>query len=268
MTAVRRLGAVYRVLLSSEIAATAAYRAQLVVGVLGWVVPLAMLALWRTAAGDEGIEGITGAQLTTYFVAVLVTTTANPTPTMIFGLGELVASGRLSSLLLRPAHPLHSLLARDIAETITRILPVAAVAATVIVVLDGAVSSDPTAWLLAIAVGLVGIVGAVHLGAIVGALALWMTKAAALQGVYFGVEWILGGLIAPIALLPEPLDAIARYQPLWFAVAAPGELVSGMSSVDQGVTALVVGVAWVIVLNVVFRNVWRRGMVRYEAVGS
>ena len=109
MSRATSLPRVYRTLLSSELAAAATYRAQLLVGALGWVVPLAMLALWRGAGGDEPIEGITAGQLTTYYLVVLVVTGLSPIGALIFGLSELVYSGRLSSLLLRPVHPLHGL---------------------------------------------------------------------------------------------------------------------------------------------------------------
>lgn len=56
------------------------------------------------------------------------------------------------------------------------------------------------------------------------------------------------------------------HQPMWFAVGAPAEIVSGIA--DPGWWAVVEAVAWVVLLDRVFRVVWSRGVRRYEAVGS
>ncbi len=49
----------------AEMQAAAAYRAQLFLSMLAWVVPLAFLALWRGAAADGPIGGITAPQFST-----------------------------------------------------------------------------------------------------------------------------------------------------------------------------------------------------------
>lgn len=264
----RPLARYYRSLLRAELAASAAYRAQLVVGLFGWVVPFVMIALWRGAAGDGTIEGITGAQFSTYFVGVLVATTLGVGGAVVFGVGDLVHSGKLSPLLLRPHHPVHTIVARQVAENLTRLVPLLLVAIATITLLDGALADDVRSWLLAPPLMVVGIVGTVYISVLVGSLAMWMTKSAGVQGLIFGVEWIIGGVIAPVVLLPPALTAIARVQPLWFAIGAPAELVSGISPASDGAVALGLGLVWIAGLHVVVARVWRVALVRYEAVGT
>ena len=110
-----RLARYYAALLRAELAATAQYRLQLVVGIVGWVVPFVMIALWRSAAAEAPIEGVTAGQFTTYFLGILLITSSGVMGTLVFGFGHLVYSGQLSVLLLRPFHPLHSMVARQLA---------------------------------------------------------------------------------------------------------------------------------------------------------
>ncbi|GIG41803.1 ABC-2 family transporter protein [Cellulomonas phragmiteti] len=268
-TAVR--GAVHVVrsgvaLLRAEVQARSAYRAQILLGSLGWVVPLAFLALWRDAAADGPVGGITAAGFTTYFAVLLAMSNLWLTGTVVFATAGRVHSGQLSAMLLRPAPPLLVPVAEGLATNVFR-LPVVLVGVPVLVLLGGgAVTSDPADWLLAPAVGVVGIVAVTYVASLVACVAFWMTKAQGVMGLVIGLEWVLGGMVAPVALMPGPLPALLVHQPFWYAGGAPAEILAGIG--DHGPTVLLEALAWVLVLHLLLRVVWRRGLRRYEAVGS
>lgn len=261
-----RLARVGSALIGAEVQAASAYRAQLLVGVFGWVVPLAFMALWRGAAGDGAIEGTTSAQFATYFAVMLVTTSVALTPVIVFGFGDLVHSGQLSSMLLRPHHPLLTLVARAVAQKTYRVPPVLLVFPLLLALTGGTVTDHVPSLVLAPVVCLLGVIGASYLAALVATIAFWMTKSNGVQGLLSGLEWIVGGLVAPVALLPGILPDIVRHQPLWFAGGAPAEMVAGMG--HHGWGTAVEALLWIVVLDQVFRVVWRRGLRRYEAVGT
>lgn len=264
--AARRLTQVYGALVRTEMQAASAYRAQLVIGALGWVVPVAFMALWRGAAADGDVDGISAAQFTTYYAVVLLTTGIQISHGLSFQVEPLVHSGELSALLLRPSHPMHPLVARGLATLSYAVPPLLPVVPALIWFLGGTVTADVGQWVLAAALVPLGFVSEVYLGLMMGSLALWFTRSAALSGLLFGAEWLIGGLVAPVALLPEPWSEIARHQPLWFAVGAPAEAVSGISELRPWI--LVEATVWAVLLHVAFRRVWRRGMLRHEAVGT
>lgn len=263
-----RLLGYYSALLRAELAATAQYRLQLVVGILGWVVPFVMIALWRSAAADAPIEGIAADQFTTYFIGILLITSNGVMPALVFGFGQLVHSGQLSVLLLRPFHPLHSLVARQLAENAVKLGPLVVICVVVVRWLDGVVSTSPVDWALAFALAVFGIVNTAYVGAIVGSLALWTTKSEGFQSLVFGVEWIAAGVIAPVALLPLGLGDVVRLLPFWLGLGAPSELVAELLPARSAIVALMLSVAWTVVLDRLLRFLWRRGMVQYEAVGT
>ena len=257
---------IYGGLLRSELQAASAYRSQLVLGALSWVVPVAFMALWRGAAAGGDVAGITGAQFTTYFAVTMLTTSVQLTQILSFEIEPLVYSGELSALMLRPHHPLHVLIARGLAQLAYKLTPLLLVVPALIVFLGGSVSSDATQWLLAAGLGPLGFLAVVYLGLMMGSLALWITRSAALSGLLLGAEWLIGGLVAPLALMPAPLPGILRHQPLWFAIGAPAEAVSGISRLSPWM--LLEGLAWVVVLHLAFARMWWRGLRRYEAVGT
>lgn len=262
----RRLVRVYGGLLRSEVQAAASYRSQLVLGALGWVVPVAFMALWKGAAGAGDVAGITAAQFTTYYAVLMVTTSMQLSRGLSFDVEPLVHSGEMSALLLRPTHPMHLLVARGLARLTYGLPPLLLVVPALVLGLGGDVTRDATQWVLALAIAPLGFVAEIYLGLMMGALALWFTRSAALSGLLFGAEWLIGGLVAPVALMPGPLPDLLRHQPLWFAIGAPAEAISGISRLEPWI--LLEAAAWAVLLHLVFARIWRRGMLRYEAVGT
>ena len=132
----RRVASLYAGMVRAELQAASAYRAQLLLSVLEWVVPLAFLALWRGAAANGPIGGITATQFSTYFCVLLVTTNLQLHMPVIFNFGWLVYSGQMSALLVRPCHPVHQVVAHAVAGRIYA-LPTLVVLAPVALVLTG-----------------------------------------------------------------------------------------------------------------------------------
>ena len=137
-----RIASLYAGMVRAEMQAASTYRAQLVLSVLAWVVPLAFLTLWRSAAADGPVGGITATQFSTYFCLLLVTTNLQLSMPVIFDFGWLVYSGQMSALLVRPCHPVHQVIARAIAEKVY-VLPGLAIIVPVALVLTGGRSPAP-----------------------------------------------------------------------------------------------------------------------------
>ncbi|PFG36888.1 ABC-type uncharacterized transport system permease subunit [Flavimobilis soli] len=263
---VRYLARITGALLRTEVQARAAYRAQIMIGAFGWVVPLAFMALWRGASDDGAVGGVTQAQFTTYFAIVLVTTNLSVGGEIIFGLSDRLHDGRLSAMLLRPFHPVLVPAAEGLAGNLYR-LPVLVVAVpTIILAAGGETTGRPSDVALAVVVSVLGVAAASYLSAMVATVAFWMTKAQGVQGLLFGAEWVLGGMISPIALLPGALPAILAHQPLWYACGAPAEIIAGMG--DHSWWLVAECAAWIVVLHLIFRQVWRRALRKHEAVGT
>jgi len=265
-SASRRILFLYTGMVRAELQAASAYRAQLVLSVVAWVVPLAFLALWRSAAANGPVGGITATQFSTYFCLLLVTTNLQLIMPVIFEFGWLVYSGQMSALLVRPCLPIHQVVARAVAEKVYVLPGLVVIVPVALVLTGGSVTATSYGWLVAVLTTLLGTVAVVYLAAMAGAIAFWMTKAQGVQGLLVGAEWVLGGIVAPVALLPAPWPDIVRHQPFWYADAAAPEILSGISMPSMWI----VGEAalWVVVLHLLYRRLWRRAVARYDAVGT
>lgn len=262
-----RLPTVYGALLRGEMMATSGYRANLIISMIGWVVPFVMLALWRGAAADGPIESITAGQFTTYFAVVLLTTAFSLAGHLIYGFTPLVHDGRLAHYLQRPYHPFHNIIADALSATAFRAITVFVLFAGVLG-LVGAEFGPSAALPVAVLLWVAGLVGTAYIAALAGTTALWVTRAYGLQSLAIGAEGLLGGMYAPVMLLPGWLEIIARHTPFWFQIGAPAELVAGILDTRDGLIAIAEAVVWVGALHALFRVVWRRGLRQYELVGG
>lgn len=261
-----RLVTLYAGLLRAELQAASAYRAQLVLSAFAWVVPLAFMALWRGASSAAPVSGIAQGQFTAYFALLLATTSLQVILPVIFMFGDLVYSGQLSALLLRPGHAMHTIVARAVSHKAFSVPVLLVLVPVVLVTTHATIAASPATVVIAVLTCVLGLVGSTYLAAMAGALAFWMTKAQGVQGLLVGAEWILGGIIAPVALLPGPLATVVPHQPLWFADAALPELLSGIRAASP--LMVLEAAAWVIVLHLAYRLLWQRALRKYEAVGT
>lgn len=250
-----------------ELQARSTYRAQIVLGALGWVVPLAFMALWRGAAADNPVEGIGQAQFTTYFAVLLALSNLSLTGNVVFAMSSRIHSGQLSVMLMRPMPPTVAPVLESAATNVYR-LPVVVVGVPLIVILGGgSTQTRLSTWLSAVLVAVLGAVAVAYVATIVSTLAFWLTKAEGVMGLVIGLEWVLGGMVAPVDLLPQPLPGALVHQPFWFAYGAPAQLLAGIGDVSA-FRVIVEAAVWIAGLHLLFRVVWRRALRRFEAVGT
>lgn len=250
-----------------ELQARSTYRAQIVLGALGWVVPLAFMALWRGAAADNPVDGIDQAQFTTYFGVLLALSNLSLTGNVVFAMSSRIHNGQLSVMLMRPMPPTVVPVLESAATNVFR-LPVVIVAVPLIVILGGGVvRGGISVWVTAVVVAVLGAVAVAYVATIVATVAFWLTKADGVMGLVVGLEWVLGGMVAPVVLLPQPLPTVLVHQPFWFAQGAPAQMLAGIGDVSAFGTIAEAAV-WVVGLHLLLRVVWRRALRRYEAVGT
>ena len=259
MRIVRSLGAWCRL----DAQAALAFRAQLFTGIFGWVVPLAFMALWGFAASSSGI--MTPGQTVAYYLVQLVATSLTFPAGIVFGFGRAAYSGELSVLLLMPFPSILAIMAQPVVRTVLSALPLAIVVPILSYTLGADFSVTPMTVLAAIGLGLLGWVATIAFCCVCGLSALWMGKWDAILSLMLGIQWILGGLIAPSVFMPSPLRWAMRLSPLWLSGGGVGELLSGTVGLAWWMPVVIV--FWIIALVLLFRWAWPRAMRRFEAVG-
>ena len=99
-------------------------------------------------------------------------------------------------------------------------------------------------------------------------VAFWTTRNEAINQMYFTLGLFLSGRIAPIDLLPDPIQFLANALPFRWAVAFPVELMLGRLSSEQIWNGFAMQALWLLIGIVLIKITWRTGIKKYSAVGS
>lgn len=241
------------------------YRAEIYLWVLASVLPLILLGVWARAA-ETGDFALSRVEFIRYFVAVFVVRQFSFI-WVIWEFEELVVTGNLSQQLLLPLNPVWRFVASHITERIVR-LPL------VLLVVGACFLLYPRAfWLprpldLAAAVALLALAFAARfmLQYAMSMLLFWSERAAAIEELWFVAHLFLSGLIAPLDVYPESVRRVTELLPFPYLVYYPVNLLLGRG-VPVGRAALVL-LVWGGVAFLVWRQLWRRGLNRYSAMGN
>jgi ABC-2 type transport system permease protein len=102
-----------------------------------------------------------------------------------------------------------------------------------------------------------------------GLLAFWTTRATAIMELHAGIGMFLAGRVAPLSLLPPAVAGVAGV--LWFRpmLSFPVELLTGaVTQPDAIVRGFAGQIFWVAAWGAACLFAWRRGLIKYGAVGG
>jgi ABC-2 type transport system permease protein len=79
---------------------------------------------------------------------------------------------------------------------------------------------------------------------------------------------LFGGGVAPLELLPEPLQTIAYMLPFRLMMSFPIEILMGRLTVNEILIGLGSVVVWIAILFGVYKFLWARGIRQFSAFGA
>jgi ABC-2 type transport system permease protein len=260
----------YRALLVAQIQAAAQYRVQSILWMLFSVIrPVIFLAAWVAVANAQG--GQIGAYDVRDFAAYYVALSLVTNLTMSWNAYEFefeVRMGRLSPKLLRPLHPIHYAVVENIVWKLTTAVPLAIVLVFVSITFDARFRTTPAHLLLFLPSVLLAAILSFLAGWVLATLAFWTTRVHAISTFWDRAAFIFAGQIAPLALLPGPLQAISLALPFGYILGVPAEILRGGVSVPSALLLMAGQAFWIVVFYVALQRVWRVGVRQYSAVGA
>jgi ABC-2 type transport system permease protein len=99
-------------------------------------------------------------------------------------------------------------------------------------------------------------------------LAFWLLEVSTLIFMVFAFEYIAGGHLFPLNILPPLLAKILNYTPFPYQLYFPVGIYLGQIKGAALAQGLIIQIAWVIFFFVLARVVWSRGIKKYSAVGG
>jgi ABC-2 type transport system permease protein len=265
---------VYRASLKTAIASMLQYRfAILIWAVWGFVGPLISLAVWTavTSAKQGGVANhgvqFSRADFAAYFLVFMIFGHL----TMSWDAFEFawrVQDGNLSPKLLKPLHPIHSDVAANIAFKLTTSMMILPAWVMLFVLLRP--TPPHSLWSLLLAVPALFLAGALRyvLQYSLALVAFWTTRVEAINQLFFTLDSFLSGRIAPLALLPGFLGAIAAYSPFRAMGEFPVSLALGRVPPADILPGFSLQIVWLGLAVALFRFMWSAGIRQYSAVGA
>jgi ABC-2 type transport system permease protein len=264
------LADIYAQQFKTTLASFIQYRAAMFIWMIGHVLePLIYLVVWsvvsRTSGGSVG--GFGAGDFAAYFIVMMLVNHFTYT-WIIYEFEYRVRHGSLSFSLLRPLHPIHSDIVDNVSSKLIT-LPMMLAAAVMLVVIF-----RPTFHFISWAVA--AFVPVLFLSFLVRFLlewtlalaAFWTTRVSAVNQGYYAAALFLSGQVAPLALLPHPVQVAAAILPFRWTIGFPVELLLGRLTPIQAVMGLAAQAAWLVLGLVLLRAVWRAGIRVYTAVGA
>ncbi len=247
------------------------YRANMLMYLFYWLVsPIVYLAVWLTVANSQGsVRGLTANDFVTYYLTLLIVDQLTSEVTIHF-LAYKVQDGTLSSDLLRPVHPvLTGSLVHNLAMKVLNFM----VLTPIWVVLAIAFRPDYSAVtvgsvLLAIPAIVLGFALNFLIGATITSLAFWTTRVYSIAEFFYTLAILFSGQFIPLQLMPDAIQAVARYLPYQMCIYVPIEIILNKLPPAEIARDFAVGVIWLVVFAFIFRWMWREGVKRYSAVGA
>lgn len=263
----RHLGAVLAALWKISLAEAVAYRVSMLLWILTTTFPLVSLALWSGLAADGPIGDYGRADFVAYFVAAFLIRQFTAS-WVVWELESQIRSGDLSTLLMRPVHPLLHHAMQNLAALPVRVVLALPIGIAVLVVAGGPATAAGGAlvWLAPALVLAWAINLCVQI--CVGCLAFWLTASSSLFEVWLGLYLVLSGSAVPTSLYPAGLAEVVRVLPFHATLGFPVELTIGRVRGAAIAEGLALQALWLAVFAGLAALLWRRGVRAYGAVGA
>jgi ABC-2 type transport system permease protein len=252
-----------------QIASQLQYRTWVLIGLVYFVLkPVILLSVWSAVAGSTGGEvgGYAPADLAAYYLTTMWL--VHLTFMYLLEVEGRVRRGEYSRLLVRPLHPILGDLAANLAyKALTA--PVLLGATVLLVVLLEPRLEPPTWAVAAFAPSLLlAFVLRFTCEWTVSLAAFWLTRMQAVVHGYLALMLYLGGEIAPLALLPEWVQAVAWLSPFRWMLGFPAELLLGRLTPAEALVGFGMQLLWAAISLGLLGVCWRAAARRYTAVGG
>jgi ABC-2 type transport system permease protein len=258
---------VMKALLAITVAEFAEYRAVVFIWIMAGSLPLIMMFVWTSAAGDGAVAGHSAADFSRYFMLAFLTGQLTQV-WVIWALDEEIRLGRMSMQLIRPFDPyltqaVHNWTAIGMRFPI--VLAITAIGLGLTGTLGDLAFTRLPLFLLAI-VGAWLI--AFNLNYAMGLLTFWTDRAIALESWYYLAGSVLSGGLFPLDLLPPTVQRLVSFTPFPYIIGFPIEIMTGKLTLPDILTDLALQLLWAALFIGAHRLLWRAGLRRYGAVGA
>lgn len=258
----------YLALLRRSIGVMLEYRVSMLIWMLAMSLPLVMLAVWLSLAEDGPVGSYSAADFVAYYILTMYVREMTAA-WVSWELDSAIRHGDLAVLLLHPLNPIHEYLSTNLADKLLRVVLLTPLLVGVAVIVPGvhyALSPVNVALFLL----LLGAAWYLRFMSqyLIGLLSFWISQATTLQDLLWMFFLLFGGVVAPLALLPDWMQTVAVWLPFRYMLSFPIEILMGRLAPAEVWTGLAACAGWMLVHYGLYRWMWRRGLRVFSAYGA
>ncbi|HEY8285137.1 MAG TPA: ABC-2 family transporter protein [Chloroflexota bacterium] len=234
-----------------------------------WAVfpPLIYLAVWATISGGGPVGSFTTGDFVAYYLVFMLVNHLVGSIEIHTAEWE-IRQGSISARLLLPVHPAIRLLASNLGFKAIGLFVVIPGIILLALIFHPSFHTSPAAIGLAVVATVLAALLQFLVGTSIALLAFWITRADAVNQLHDSLLFFLSGQLAPLALLPGALRAVATVLPYRYMLSFPVELATGSLAPADVAAGFGLQAFWLAAGWVLFQLAWTRGLRHYSAVGG
>jgi ABC-2 type transport system permease protein len=252
---------------------TLAYRVNFLFRCLFGLIPLfATISLWRAIyAGKEGdVAGYSLAEMISYYLVVTVVDMLTAVNEDDWQIAADIKDGNISQFLLKPVDYLSYRLclfwSGRLIYTVVALVPVGLFILAHRQYFLWPPDAATAGW-FAVSLALTGLLQ-FFLSYTMALLAFWVLEVSTFIFIVFAFEYIAGGHLFPLDILPPVAQQILYLTPFPYQMFFPVNVYLGRVTGTELAHGLVIQACWVMAAFLLARFVWARGLRKYGAVGG
>lgn len=245
-----------------------AYRAEFLVWVLAYMMPVIMLSLWTAVAREAPVGRFGEREFQAYFMTTLVVRLLAGS-WVVWEMNMEVRQGTLQKRLLRPVHPLLTYLAENLAAIPMRLIVASPIALGSFLWVGREVFSHDVPQLLLVPLAILGAFLLTFSSmAVIGTLSLFWESSIAAFDLWLGLYTVFSGYVMPLEFFPDSVATVIRCLPFRAMLAFPVEALLGLITPRETLTDLALQWLWILAFSWLAHRLWRRGMRQFSAYGG
>ena len=252
---------------------TLVYRVNFLFRSLFGLIPLmATISLWRAiyAGKESDVAGYSLAQMISYYLIVTIVDALTAVNEDDWQIAADIKDGNISQFLLKPIDYLSYRICL-FASGRMMYTAVASLPVTLFILSQRKYfilpADSPTLGWFALSLILTGLLQ-FFTSYTMALLAFWVLEVSTFIFILFAFEYIAGGHLFPLDILPPAVERILHYTPFPYQLFFPVSIYVGKTTGRELIEGFVIQILWVALSFFLARFVWARGIRKYSAVGG
>ena len=240
--------------------------------IFGLIPLMATISLWRAiySSKEADVAGYTIAQMISYYLVVTIVDSLTAVTEDDWQIAGDIKDGAISQFLLKPIDYMTYRLclfgAGRLIYTAVAFLPV-----MFFIIYQRKYFVLPDSWAtlgwFGVSMVLTGFLQ-FFTSYTMALLAFWVLEVSTFIFILFAFEYIAGGHLFPLDILPPTIERILQFTPFPYQLFFPVSIYVGKTSGTELYRGLAIQLGWVLASFFIARWVWRRGIRKYSAVGG